>query len=55
MIPAEYTKHNHRVHGLLLIALFVFAGKPVADLSALGIAAALGAFRIIRAKFATGR
>ncbi len=26
MIPAEYTKHKHRVHGLLLIALFVFAG-----------------------------
>src|SRR6188474_3034526 len=26
MIPAEYTKHKHRVHGLLLIALFVIAG-----------------------------
>jgi tetratricopeptide (TPR) repeat protein len=26
MIPAEYTKHNHRVHGLLLIALLLIAG-----------------------------
>src|SRR5918996_6312948 len=26
MIPAEYTKHKHRVHGLLLIALLVVAG-----------------------------
>ncbi len=26
MIPAEYTKHKHRVHGLLLIAVFVITG-----------------------------
>ncbi len=26
MIPAEYTKHKHRVHGLLLIAVFLIAG-----------------------------
>jgi Na+/H+ antiporter NhaD/arsenite permease-like protein len=35
------------------LALFVFAGKPVADLSAVGIAAVLAVFRIIRTKFAT--
>lgn len=26
MIPAEYTKHNHRVHGLLLVALLLITG-----------------------------
>jgi Na+/H+ antiporter NhaD/arsenite permease-like protein len=32
------------------LAVFVFAGKPIADLSAVGMAATLAAFRIIRAK-----